>query len=380
MTHATRITLAGTLLLFLCPPVFGQGPAILGAKVYRPVREPRELVEFAKSLGLNTLFVGGELAASLPFRGQCRAAGLKYFLIISTFNDPEAAKQDASLVSIDREGRPARREDDVMICPSRKDFRRAKMGHIRAAIRHLKPDGVTLDYFRFFIYWEGVDPRTGPVDFPAFCFDRSCLQEFLISTGLKLRHPTVSDALDANRGLIEEIWGEHRDAWHDWRVRRIAENAREFTSFLRKEFPALPTVLHAVPWTRDEFGSAREKIVGQDFRLLAPFFDYVSPMAYSALTHRGPGWVEKLDRALLTEVPAAKLLPSIEVGPDGPEFPPMASQHYESDLKAALEQPAGVVLYHLELLLGDADKQATTERALKMHRQVSGPPLEKPWH
>jgi hypothetical protein len=33
-----------------------------------------------------------------------------------------------------------------------------------SAIEHLKPDGVTLDYFRYFIYWEGVDPKTGPLD------------------------------------------------------------------------------------------------------------------------------------------------------------------------------------------------------------------------
>ena len=362
--RSTRITLAGLLIMLLCSPAFGQSPPILGAKVYRAVREPKQLVEFAKSLGLNTLFVGDELAASLPFREQCRAAGLKCFVIIRTFNDPEAAKADPTLVSIDREGRPARRNGDAMICPSRQDFRHAKLEQIRAAIKRLKPDGITLDYFRFFIYWEGVDPRTGPVDFPAFCFDRSCLRDFLTSTGLKVRHPSVGDSLDANRELIDEIWGEHREAWYKWRVKRVAENARELTGSIRQEFPGLPIVLHAVPWTRSEFGGAREKIVGQDFRLLAPFFDYVSPMAYSALTRRGLGWVGKLDRELLTEVPAAKLLPSIEVGPDGPEFPPMSSQHYEGDLKDVLNQPAGVVLYHLELLLEDAEKQAITKRLL----------------
>jgi hypothetical protein len=69
---------------------------------------------------------------------------------------------------------------------------------------------------------------------------------------------------------------------------------------------------------------------------------------------------------LLTEVPAEKLLPSIEVGPDSPQFPPMSPQHYESDLKAARQAEAGVVLYHLELLLEDTDKQAITRRACKM--------------
>ena len=356
------------ICIHLSCSAWAQSSKVLGAKVYHPVRSPQELVEFAKSLGLNTLFVGDELANSLPFRKQCRAAGLKYFLILRTFNDPEAARQDPTLVSIDRQGKPARRGDDAMICPSREDFRRAKVERIRATIERLKPDGVTLDYFRFFIYWEAVDPQKGPGDFPAFCFDRACLKDFVESGGVKLRNAPVADTIAKNRPLIDEIWRDHRDAWYEWRVRRIAKNAKEMTGSIRKEFPGLPIVLHAVPWTRDEFDGGRGKIVGQDLRLLAPYFDYVSPMAYSALTHRGPGWVEKLDRSLLAEVPAEKLLPSIEVGPDGPEFPPMSPAHYESDLKAALASKTGVVLYHLELLLDDPAKQAITRKAMSGSR------------
>ena len=338
---------------------------ILGAKVYRPVRAPAELVQFAKSLGLNTLFVGDELAHSQPFREACRTSGLKYFLIIRTFNDPEAAQQDPTLVSIDREGRPARRGDDVMICPSRADFRQSKLRRIKATLEQMRPDGVTLDYFRYFIYWEAVDPQKGPGDFPAFCFNSACLRDFIASGGVKLRHATVADSLDGNRPLVDQIWREHREAWYEWRVHRLEKNAQEMTGLIRKEFPGLPIVLHGVPWTRDEFSGARERIAGQDFRLLAPHFDYVSPMAYSALTHRGAGWVEKLDRSLLGEVPAEKLLPSIEVGPDGPEFPPMPTAHYESDLNAALASKTGVVLYHLELLLNDSEKLAVTRRTFK---------------
>jgi hypothetical protein len=342
-----------------------QADPILGAKVYRPVRASGELVQFAKLLGVNTVFVGDELAHSQPFREACRRAGLKYFLIIRTFNDPEAAQQDPTLVSIDREGRPARRGDDVMICPSRADFRQAKLRRIKAALEELKPDGVTLDYFRYFIYWEAVDPQKGPGDFPAFCFDRACLRDFIASGGANLHNAVVADSREGNRPLVDQIWREHREAWYEWRVHRLERNAQEMTGFIRKEFPGLPIVLHAVPWTRDEFSGAREKIVGQDFRLLAPYFDYVSPMAYSALTHRGPGWVENLNRSLLSEVPASKLLPSIEVGPDGPEFPPMPPAHYESDLNAALASKTGVVLYHLELLLNDSEKQTITRRTFK---------------
>jgi len=349
-------------------PVSAQRPPILGAKVYRPAGDSKVYIDLAKALGLNTLFVGDELGKSREFRDACRKAGLKYYLIVRTFNDPEAASEDPSLVSVSREGRPARRDGDAMICPSRRDFRQAKMARIAEAIRRLDPDGLTLDYFRFFIYWEGVDPRTGPRNFPAFCFDRNCLEEFLRSSRVKVRNTVVGDSVAANHALIEEIWQRHRDTWYAWRVQRIAENAREFTEFLRREFPGMPLALHAVPWSREEFAGARESIVGQDLRLLAPFFDYVSPMEYSALTRRGAGWVARLNRQLLREVPAAKLLPSIEVGPDGPEFPPMPPAQYEADLQAALRATHSVVFYHLELLLADPARQALTRRLLARSR------------
>ncbi len=359
------VVIALCLLFPIVSQAAGDRPgAILGAKVYRAARDPKELVGFAKSLGLNTLFVGDELATSLEFREECRKAGLQYFLIIRVFNDPEAAAEDPSMISVDREGRQGRRDGDVMISPARADFRRLKRERMRAAIERLQPDGVTLDYFRYFIYWEGVDPRTGPVDFPAFSFDRASVEDFIRATGLRLQ-PGLSPGTDkVPRGLPDTIWNQHREAWYRWRVERVVQDAEEFTRFIRQQFPELPIVLHAVPWTHDEFGGAREKIAGQDLRRLAPFFDYVSPMEYSALTRRGPGWVERLNRSLAAEVPAAKLLPSVEVGPDGPNFPRMSLNDYESDLKAARKAPAGVVLYHLELLLDDPARQDITRRLI----------------
>lgn len=341
---------------------FCRNAPILGAKVYRGGQDPQQLIDLAKNLGVNTLFVGDELARSSEFRWQCAKAGLKYFLIVRTFNDPEAAADDATLVSVDRAGQPARRDGDVMICPSRPDFRQKKMQGIKTEVERLHPDGLTLDYFRYFIYWEGIDPQKGPGDFPAYCFDWSCLRDFLNSTKLHLSTGLPHDAKTVPSELSEEIWLHHRDEWYRWRCQRMAENAREFTEFIHRNFPGLPIVLHAVPWSRNEFAGARQKIVGQDLQLLAPYFDYVSPMEYSALTHRASGWVAELNQQLGKEIPAAKLLPSIEVGPDGPEFPPLSPKRYQSDLRSARRAAAGVVLYHLELLVGDAQKQAITKR------------------
>ncbi len=54
----------------------------------------------------------------------------------------------------------------------------------------------------------------------------------------------------------------------------------------------------------------------------------------------------------------------VEVGPDGPNFPPMSLGDYESDLIAARKVSAGVVLYHLELLLDDPARQEITRRLI----------------
>ncbi|HUU13415.1 MAG TPA: hypothetical protein VM182_06865, partial [Terriglobia bacterium] len=83
----------GLFSIILVAPIaaWSQAHRILGAKVYRPVREGKEPIILAKSLGLNALFVGDELGNSVSFREECRKAGLKYFLIVRTFNDPEAA-------------------------------------------------------------------------------------------------------------------------------------------------------------------------------------------------------------------------------------------------------------------------------------------------
>lgn len=363
--YSRRRAIAVIAGLSLPVPAFCREGPILGAKVYRGGRNPQELIGLARNLGVNALFVGDELARSGDFRAQCAKAGLRYFLIARTFNDPEAAAGDSTLVSVDRTGKPARRNGDVMICPSRADFRQKKMQRIKAEIERLRPDGLTLDYFRYFIYWEGIDPQRGPENFPAYCFDASCVSEFLRSTKLRLSTGVPRDSGPVPRELSDEVWFHHRDEWYRWRTRRMAENAREFTEFLRKNFPALPIVLHAVPWSRNEFDGAREKIVGQDLQLLVPYFDYVSPMEYSALTRRTSGWVAGLNGKLREEVPAAKLLPSIEVGPDGPEFPPLSLERYQSDLSAARGAEAGVVLYHLELLVGDSRKQAITKRLFK---------------
>lgn len=340
-------------------------PPILGAKIYTAPEDETKMVSFAKSLGLNTLFVGDQLAKRSSFRNECRKAGLRYFLIIRTFNDPEAAAKDPTLVTVDRDGNKGQRDDDVMISPSRGDFLLAKQERIRTTIERMKPDGVTLDYFRYFIYWEGVNPKTGPGNFPAFSFDRASIEDFLQGTGVHLKSVLTPAPSAVPPPVIDEIWNEHRQAWYQWRTERITKDAQQFTSYLRKQFPGLTIVLHAVPWSRNELDGARQKITGQDLKLLAPYFDYISPMEYSALTHRGPGWVEKLNQELQEEIPAPKLLPSIEVGPDGPEFPPMPPSHYESDLKTARKAQAGVVLYHLELLLNDPEKQAITKRWIK---------------
>ena len=89
----TRALMVGMLLASLPVQAFAQRAPILGAKVYRQDRPSEELLKLAKSLGLNALFAGDELAAPEEFREECWAGGLKYLLTIRTFNGPKATRQ-----------------------------------------------------------------------------------------------------------------------------------------------------------------------------------------------------------------------------------------------------------------------------------------------
>ena len=76
-----------------------------------------------------------------------------------------------------------------------------------------------------------------------------------------------------------------------WRTRQLLDWAREVKEMLRRKRPGALLGVYHCPWTDEEFGGARRRILGLDLEALAPTVDVFSPMVYHGRMQRRPEWV-----------------------------------------------------------------------------------------
>jgi hypothetical protein len=128
--------------------------------------------------------------------------------------------------------------------------------------------------------------------------------------------------------------------------------------------PALKINLHAVPWTRTDFGGAILRSAGQDFSSLSRFGDFLSPMCYAHMLERSPRWIHSVVVRLADES-AAPILPSIQVGEAYRPGVPFTAAEFEQQLREALAPPSrGVVFWSWEALSKEPEKRRVVREVL----------------
>jgi hypothetical protein len=151
---------------------------MVGVKIYEYAGSFPDLFEKWRSLGVNTAFVSAALGANPEFKALSKENGVTTFLIFPAFfGGPELDKQP-ELYAVRADG--ARAEDDWVkfACPTREEYRAMKIEELRQAVRDVDPDVLSLDFMRFFVFWEKVYPDRKPDSLPNTCFDASCLAAF----------------------------------------------------------------------------------------------------------------------------------------------------------------------------------------------------------
>ena len=339
---------------------------LVGIKIYERAGEmPRVFAEF-EDLGFNTLFVSEALASDPEFRGLAREKKMAVFVIQPVFYDPEELKKDPDLHAVTDAGAPAREDWVAFACPSRDEYRRRRVESIASAVARLEPEGVSLDFIRFFAYWEMIRPDRSSASIPNTCFCTRCLERFSRETGVRL--PAASRTPQAAARWIE---ARHLEKWTDWKCRVISSMVEDLVRRTRQVRPGLRVNLHAVPWRADDFGGAIRRIVAQDFAVLSKLTDYISPMCYSAMLHRSPAWIASVVKDLEARA-ACPILPSIQVKAHYPSDTPLDAAAFEACLRAALAPPsAGVVFWSWDLLEKAPEAKRVIKRCLRAER--SGP-------
>jgi hypothetical protein len=353
-------------------PVKLADDAIVGVKVYESERDLQELFDEWETLGINTVFASEELTSSRGFRALARKNDTDLFVIFPVYYGPEELAEDPELAAVTVDGKPAKEDWVEFVCPSRTDFRRRRIEEARSIVRRLRPEGLSLDFIRHFVYWEMVGPDHDPETLPDTCYCVHCLQGFAASLGLRPGSipPDPQRAADWIRKNAAEQWAR-------FKVETITSMVAEMTEGVRFIDPEILINVHVVPWRRDDYDGALKSVVGQDLPALSEVADLLSPMTYSFMLHRPPEWIPSVvqDFDWISDCP---ILPSIQVAPAYREDEVFSAAEFEAALRAALEPPsAGVVFWSWDHIEADPERAAIIRGVLRggAQAQVSSPTL-----
>ncbi|MGZ5514283.1 MAG: hypothetical protein ACXW2O_04135 [Candidatus Aminicenantales bacterium] len=365
MKHSSMAVFLGFAVLaplLVLTPACGKGERsavprpVVGVKLYEAAAPYDSLFGKWRELGINTLFVSETLVRTRDFRARAAAEALPLFVIFPVFQNPEALKEDPGLAAITAAGTPARDEWVEFVCPAREDYLRRKIDQLKSLVADCDPYAVSLDFIRYFVFWEKVAPDRSPASLPQTCFCPVCLAGFEKEMGIAL----PSD-LTATVEKASWILKTHASEWTEWKCRTIARAVERLAKAAREVKPSVKVNLHAVPWRQDDFGGAVRSVAGQDLPRLAPFVDLISPMCYHHMVRRTPAWVHDVVADISTRT-GATVLASTQVSEAYIEqaLPP---DEFQAAAAEALKPPSiGVVFWSWDALAKSPEKQALLMR------------------
>jgi hypothetical protein len=272
------------------------------------------------------------------------------FVIQPVFQDPDELERQPDLFALTSSGAPARDDWVAFVCPTREEYRRSRAEAVTRVVSRLEPDGISLDFIRYFAYWERIHPERTYESIPRTCYCPTCLERFSRETGVS-RPSTVQTPAQA----AAWIEAKHLEAWTRWKCQVISSMVEDITRRVRAARPGLAVNLHAVPWRRDDFGGALRKVVAQDLRR--------SRMTtHSDVLLGVPGDRQEATAAKSSSPP---VLPSIQVKEYYPGDRTLDAAEFEACLRAALEPPsAGVVFWSWDLIEKAPENRRVIKRLL----------------
>jgi len=336
---------------------------VIGVKIYEHQGGFTSLFRQWHNMGINTVFTSAALDADISFREAAEEYSIDRFIILPVFYNPEFLKEHPENYARTSEGKPAVDGWVEFVCPTQTDYRNRLKADIRKLVRIHDPDGISIDFIRFFVFWEMVYPDTSPEDLPMTCFCPRCVSVFCKYTGIELPWGiSTEDTQETARWILSN----HAVQWNTWRMDLIAEAVQEITATAREVKPDIKFNLHAVPWRLGDFDSAAERVAAQDIARLSELVDFISPMCYAHMVKQPPEWVNSVvqDMAARSRCP---VLPSIQVAREYLSEP-LPDSVFRQSLHSALKAPSqGVVLWKWERLAESESKTAIMRELLTQY-------------
>jgi hypothetical protein len=228
-------------------PVQLPDDAVVGVKIYETERDFQGLFDEWRALGINTVFASEALTSSGGFRALARKNGADLFVIFPVFYAPEELGDDSTLWAVTMDGKRAKEDWVEFACPSQSKFRDRRVEEARTIVKRLRPEGLSIDFIRHFVYWEMVGPDDDPTTSPETCYCVHCLQAFAAFLGVP-----KSSIPPQPRRAVAWIRANAADQWARFRVETITSMVMEIAEGVRLIDPDILINIHIVPWRSDD--------------------------------------------------------------------------------------------------------------------------------
>lgn len=280
---------------------------MIGIKIYDLQGDIHELFNEWRSLDFDSIFLSASLCSNPEFRELIKKNNMKAFIILPIFYNPEELEKNPELYSITNEGEKAVEEWVKFVCPTQEDYKRNLIEEIKKIVTELNPDGLSLDFIRYFVFWEKIYPDRTLNSIPISCFCSNCLERFQKET-----ESVLPEKILDIKGIADFILNNYAIEWTKWKCTVIYNLIKEITEEARKIKPDILINIHVVPWRQEDFGGAIKKIAAQDIKQIAKTVDFISPMCYSHMLKREPSWISTVVKDMYEQT-KHRIIPSIQV-------------------------------------------------------------------
>jgi hypothetical protein len=312
-------------------------------------KTPLEQVALLQSWGCNAVFGGYE---NPEFVSAIQAAGMKIYAEFGCFIGADWWQKFPVSRPITDTGRPLEAEEWYYgVNPTTPQMRQERLAALENLLTTYTLDGVWLDFIRWPCHWESPKPYL-----PQTSFDAETLAQFSQATGIQL---PLADVPTTARLLLSR----YETVWTGWRCDQITAWVAAARAILKRARPQASLGLFGVPWRLDDHEGAILKIIGQDYRALAPYVDVFSPMVYHLMCGQPPDWIGLVAAEIraLTGRPVWPIIQSV----DAPT--PLSTEEYSRAIEIALHHPAsdGVLIFNLKGALDEAKLAVTKAKFVR---------------
>lgn len=237
--------------------------------IYNPEADFKIYFKTMKDLGLTVLMANPFMYDNSKFLSLAKQAGMKLNLNFPIFDDGAYLSDHPDKYAITAKGRKAAVDWQNYSCPTDKEHIEVKINDLKKLLKKLNPEYVSLDFIRFFTFWEKVKPDSNLLDIEDGCYCPNCIDLIEKRFDLKFK--------DRNPGYIKE---NYINELGEFRVSYVTNLVKRITSVIHEFNPDIKVMMKVVPWLDSDFEGARIKLIGQDYNCLKDYIDIFMPMTY----------------------------------------------------------------------------------------------------